>query len=85
LIGECDKNFIDRLYDKQLKKYIKSAKYMISKKRLLMAYEYFYNKNNDQALKHYEDLKKLSNSYPNRGEADMELMLGNWIKERIIN
>lgn len=85
LIGECDKNFIDRLYDKQLKKYIKSAKYMISKKRLLMAYEYFYNENSDQALKHYEDLKKLSNSYPNRGEADMELMLGSWIKERIIN
>lgn len=84
LIGECDKNFIDRLYDKQLKKYIKSAKYMISKKRLLMAYEYFYNENSDQALKHYEDLKKLSNNYPNRGEADMELMLGSWIKERII-
>ncbi|MDR7857400.1 MAG: hypothetical protein RIN63_12490 [Tissierella sp.] len=83
LIGECDKSFIDRLYDKQLKKYIKSAKYMISKKRLLMAYEYFYNENSDHALKHYEDLKKLSNSYPIRGEADMELMLGSWIKERI--
>lgn len=84
LIGECDKNFIDRLYDKQLKKYIKSAKYMISKKRLLMAYEWFYNENRDQALKYYEDLKKLSNNYPIKGETDMELMIADWIKERVI-
>ena len=34
LIGECNKDFIDRLYDKQLEKYIKASKYMMNKTRL---------------------------------------------------
>ncbi|MBU5438426.1 M50 family metallopeptidase [Tissierella sp. MSJ-40] len=83
LVGDCDKKFIDDLYDKNLKKYIRAAKFMLGKKRLLMAYEGFYNEDKNQALKHYEDIRKLAEEYPIKGDADMELMISNWIKERL--
>lgn len=56
---------------------------MLGKKRLLMAYEGFYNKDKNQALKYYEDIRKLAEEYPIKGDADMELMISNWIKERL--
>lgn len=83
LVGECNKNFIDRIYNQQLKKYIKASKYMISKKRLLMAYEAFYNEDKAKALECYQELKKLYNNYPVKGEADMELMIADWIKDSL--
>ena len=79
LIGECDKDFIDDIYDKSLKKYIKAAKFMLGKKRLLMGYEIFYNKDREKAINYYEDTRKLAMKYPVKGEADMELMLVNWM------
>jgi len=54
---------------------------MISKKRVMMAYEIFYNNNKQKALSYYEEAIKLSKKYPVKGDADMELMLVNWIKE----
>lgn len=83
LVGDCDKNFIDRLYDKSLKKYIKAAKFMISKKRLLMAYEAYYNKDEIKALGYYEEIKQLAEKYPVKGDSDMELMIANHIVEDI--
>ncbi|MGH4122820.1 MAG: site-2 protease family protein [Clostridium sp.] len=80
LASTCDKPFIDDLYDKNLKKYIKAAKFMIGKKRLLMAYEGFYNEDKNKALEYYEDTKRLAKKYPVKGEADMELMIVEWIK-----
>lgn len=82
LIGNCDKTLIDALFDKNLKRYIKKSKFMPNKKRLLMAYEVFYNNNKENAKKYYEELKQLANKYPIKGEADMELMLANWILEK---
>lgn len=83
LIEGCNKGFIDRLYSPELKKYIKAAKFMIGKRRILMAYEAFYNEDEQKVLEHYKDLKKLYRSYPVKGEADMELMLADWIKDKI--
>jgi hypothetical protein len=83
LAGNCDKVFIDDLYDKSLKKYIKAAKFMVGKKRIIMAYEGFYNEDKVKALKYYEETKKLANKYPSKGEAEMELMLVEWIKMKI--
>lgn len=80
LVGECNKNFIDRVYNQQLKKYIKASKYMIGKRRLLMAYEAFYNEDKAKALDYYRELKKIYKTYPIKGEADMELMIADWIK-----
>lgn len=83
LVTNCNKAAIDDLYSKNLKKYIKAAKFMIGKRRLLMAYEAFYNEDKNKAFKHYEAAKKLIEKYPVKGEADMELMLMEWIKEKI--
>ena len=83
LSGNCDRIFIDDLYDKNLKKYINASKFMISKKRLLMAYEGFYNEDKNKALKYYEDTKQLAKKYPVKGEADMELMIIEWLKGKL--
>ncbi|MEG0132569.1 MAG: hypothetical protein RR891_05650 [Clostridium sp.] len=82
LIGNCDKDVIDKLYDKTLKKYMKAAKFMIGKKRVIMAYEAFYTKDMTKALKCYKEGEELAKKYPVKGEADMELMIMNWIKEK---
>lgn len=81
LIGDCDKKLIDRLYNSNLKKYIKAAKFMMNKPRTLMAYEAFYNQDKEKALDRYKELRYLYDNYPVKGEADMELMLADWIKE----
>lgn len=83
LVGDCDKSIIDDLYDKTLKKYIKKAKYMIGKKRVLLAYEAFYNRDTNLALKQYEKIKHLASKYAIKGEADMELMISDWIIEKM--
>lgn len=83
LLGDCDKSFIDRLYNKDLKKYIKAAKFMISKNRLMMAYEAYYNENEIKALGYYEEIKDLAKRSPVKGDSDMEIMLANYIAEDI--
>lgn len=83
LTGDCDRDFIDKIYDKDLKNYVKQAKYMLGKKRFLMAYEGFYNRKRDKASQYYADLKKLAEKYPVKGEADMEVMLGDWVYNRL--
>ena len=81
LIGNCNKEFIDSIYDKELRRYIKACRFMMSKKRIMMAYEIFYNNNKEKALSYFQDVVKLSKRYPVKGDADMELMLVNWMKE----
>lgn len=83
LVGDCNKELIDELYDKTLKKYIKAAKFMLSKKRLLMVYEAFYNKDKDMALKYYDEVKKMIENYPIKGDAETELMLVELVKARL--
>lgn len=84
LIGNCNKEFIDSIYDKKLRKYIKACKFMMGKKRVMMAYELF-NNNKEKAIKYYEDAIKLSKKHPVKGDADMELMLVNWIMDILMN
>lgn len=83
LIGDCDKELIDSLYDKELTKYLKMAKFMPSKKRLLIAYEAYYNKDKTRALEYYEEFLKLYNKYPIKGEAEMELDLVNCVMDEV--
>lgn len=83
LIGDCNKSIIDNLYDKSLKKYMKAAKYMIGKKRVWMTYEAFYNRDINMALKQYENIKDLASKYAIKGEADMELMISDWVIEKM--
>ena len=83
LIGDNRKHFIEDLYDKNIEKYIKVAKFMIGKKRFLMAYEGFYNEDIEKAREYHDELKDLYHHYPIKGEADMELMLGEYVKEKL--
>lgn len=83
LIGDNDKELIDRLYTKTLQKYIKQSKFMMNKTRLMLAYEAFYNMDRSKAEDQYNLLRKMYDNYPNKGETDMELMLADWVMERI--
>lgn len=85
LIGDCDKGLIDSLYNKELKKYIKQAKFMLNKKRLNMAYEGFYNGNKDKALKDYEELRELATKSPSKGDAESEIMIADLIMSRLLD
>ena len=46
-----------------------------------MAYEDFYNENKNKALNYYEDTKLIAKKDTVKGDADMELMIVEWIKE----
>lgn len=79
LVGGCDKNFIDSLYSENLEKYVELAKFMINKKRFLLAYELYYNEDRNKALEIYEELKDLAKTYPIKGEAKMEISICQWM------
>lgn len=83
ILGDCDKEKIDSLYNKNLKKYIKASKFMIGKKRVMMAYEGLYKEKRESALIYFQELKRLSKMYPIKGEAKMEIMLGNFIEKEM--
>jgi hypothetical protein len=83
LIGSSGKEFIDELYDKKLRNYVKASKFMIAKKRFLMAYEGFYNKDQGKALEYYNSAKSLAEKYPIKGEAESELMIMEWIEQKL--
>lgn len=75
LIGNVNKDFIDNLYGDTLKKYVSRDNFMLNKKRILIAYELYYNKDKDRALKYFEELKKMAKDHPIKGEVRMELDL----------
>lgn len=80
IIDGCGSRRIENLYDKNLQKYIDSSKFMLNKKRIMMAYEYIYKGNVDEGLKYYKELKELAEKFPIKGEVDMEIMLAEHIK-----
>ncbi len=83
LIGENNIEFIERHLDKDLEKYTKATSTMLSTKRFQMAYEAFYNDDKEKALKIYDEIIKKAHTYPLEGEADMEIMLADYLKDRI--
>lgn len=83
ILGDCDKDKIDTLYSKNLRKYIKASKFMLSKKRIMMAYEGLYKEKRESGLIYFQELKRLSKMYPIKGEAKMEIMLGDFIEKEM--
>ncbi len=83
LIEDCSSERIEELYTKRLEKYIVASKFMLNKKRIMMAYEILYKKNQERGWKYFQELKELADKYPIRGEADMELMLADYLKDMI--
>lgn len=80
LVLEEDKGLVEKLYDKELCKYIKACKGMISKKRVMMAYELLYNKDEKRAEELHEAGKALAKTYPIKGEIAMEIMLMDYVE-----
>ncbi|MER2110977.1 MAG: hypothetical protein ABS889_08545, partial [Desemzia incerta] len=65
----------------ELKTYIKKMTFLPNKKRLLMALEAHYYQNEEVMQQYFKELLKTAETYPVRGEAEMEIMLGNWVKD----
>ena len=63
---------IQRMYNKQLKDYIKATKYYISRKRLMYAYYKIMEKDVQKAAKSLVEFEKVAKTYPNLGEIRME-------------
>lgn len=68
LISECRKAEIDRLYTKQLKKYIKATSSYVARQRLLYAYAGLVLNDNTEAIRALERFNNACSSYPNAGE-----------------
>ena len=68
IIGECRKEEISRLYDRQLKKYIKATGSYVSRQRLLYAYARLVSHNDTEAEKAYEQFNKSCTTHPNAGD-----------------
>lgn len=82
LIGECRQEVINRIYTKQLKKYVKATSNYVSRRRLLYAYELLAKHNQEGANKQMIDFEKVAKSYPYRSIVEAERELLEWIEKK---
>lgn len=85
LVLNGESNLVQRLYNKELLKYINACKGMISKKRVEMSYELLFKRDINKARVIYEEGKALAKTYPIKGEIEMELMLMDYLNNININ
>lgn len=83
LIGVNDPEKIKGLYSKKLGKFVKAMKYEPSVWRVEMAYAWFHNEDQVAAMMCYEEIKKLRNKVISPADVELELSLGDYIKERM--
>lgn len=76
LIGPCRKEEVERLYDKDLKKYLKGIRSYPSAHRVLYAYGLLYQKDEKAAAAELAAFEKAMNTFPVPGDirAERELM-----------
>lgn len=82
MMDQCRKEEVDRMYTKELKKYIQLTASYVSRRRLLYAYEILVNKDLDAAKKQYEAFEKAAVYYPFAGETKDERELIVLINEK---
>ncbi|MCI9640762.1 MAG: M50 family metallopeptidase [Emergencia sp.] len=75
LIGQCRKEEVDRLYTKQLKKFMKSIKGYPNTQRTLYAYAVRFSKDEEAAKKAKANFEKVLKTYPTPGEIRTEQKL----------
>ena len=78
-----DPEKIKGLYSKKLGKFVKAMKYEPSVWRVEMAYAWFHNEDQVAAMMCYEEIKKLRNKVISPADVELELSLGDYIKERM--
>ncbi|MBE6862931.1 MAG: M50 family metallopeptidase [Ruminococcus sp.] len=82
IMNGASKEEIDELYDKNIRSYVKQTKSMlISKRRLLYAYNLIILGDEKAAAKEYEEAQKMRKTYPCKGELESELDIIEYIKE----
>lgn len=80
IMGDCNPDRIDVLYNKNLQKYIKATALYPSRKRLMYAYYLLYKRDENKARQEYQALIKVSQTHPSRTEAAIELLEANRIR-----
>lgn len=81
LVTKQEKEVIEELYTKKLKKYIKATNCYVSRKRLMYAYYKLIEKDLKKAEKELNEFEKVKNTYPVKGEILMEQDLINYVKK----
>lgn len=83
IMGECNREKINNLYSKKLKKYIKTTlPYYITKQRLMYAYTLIYEKDKEKAKNYLLSFNKLVKTYPAKGEIESEKEIIKLIEEK---
>lgn len=83
IINGASKDEIDKIYDKKLRAIVKQAsKSLISKKRLKYTYTLVVMGDKAAAEKEYEQIQKLKNKYPCKGEPISELELIDYVRSK---
>lgn len=82
IIGPCRAEEINKLYTKDLQRYIQMTLTYITRKRLMYAYELFVNQNEEAAAKQKEAFWKIAKNYPYTGEIESESSLLELIQEK---
>lgn len=72
IIGLCRKEEINRIYTKELQKYIKATSSYVSRKRLLYSYELLVNKDKGEAQNQLLAFEKAAKTYPYTAEIEGE-------------
>jgi len=72
IIGLCRKDEIDKIYTKQLKKYIKTTSSYVARKRLLYAFELLVMQNDEAAQQQLDAFEKVAKTYPYTAEVEIE-------------
>ena len=73
IMGECNAEKIDALYDKKQAEYIKATSLYPSRRRLMYAYHLIYKKDKVKAENEYQALLKAAATHPSKAEGAIEL------------
>ena len=73
IMGECNAEKIDALYDKKQAEYIKATALYPSRKRLMYAYHLIYKGDKTKADEEYKALVTTAKSHPSKAEGVIEL------------
>ncbi len=73
IMGECNAEKIDALYDKKQAEYIKATALYPSRKRLMYAYHLIYKNDKAKADEEYRALLKTAKSHPIKADGAIEL------------
>lgn len=79
IMTTCNMEIINKLYDKNLQKYIKATDCYVARKRLMYAYALLVEKEEEKADKLLKEFQKVQNTYPLKGEIESEIELVNYI------